>query len=456
MSILNSYEMFILELFNLDHHDVDKISYHNIAGNAYVDVKLSSHPCPCPECGYESPFIKGYVLKKIKHSALTDRSCILNYHARRYACPICHRTFYEKNPFVFKAQKISTLTVFNVLHDLKDFNETFSSVAKRYDISPTSVASIFDSHVDISRKPLPTHLNFDEVYAFRSQNSKYVCVLLDYIKQTPIDLLPSRHKDHLIDYFHLIPYEERQKVQFVCFDMWDTYRDVSKLMFPNCLTCVDRFHIMQDIGRKLDSVRKRVMKGFNDKRSDGYYLLKKFNWLLFKTDSDLFSPDNEKKFNYHFKTYLNYYDLSIMLRDLHPDLAASWKLKDEVIDLYENYTYENVQPQLYALIRKFLHSDIDEMVAIGNTLLEWKVEIINSFILVKDSYKIDKDTGEINYKPLRMNNGIIENRNKIIKCIKHNANGYTNWHRYRNRLLYVLDKNATFKLNPIEVKHDSL
>ncbi len=41
-----------------------------------------------------------------------------------------------------------------------------------------------------------------------------------------------------------------------------------------------------------------------------------------------------------------------------------------------------------------------------------------------------------------------ENRNKIIKCIKNNANGYTNWLRFRNRVMYVLDPNATFSLEP--------
>ena len=49
-----------------------------------------------------------------------------------------------------------------------------------------------------------------------------------------------------------------------------------------------------------------------------------------------------------------------------------------------------------------------------------------------------------------MNNGIIENRNKVIKCIKHNANGYSNWKRFRNRLMYVLDKDATYRLTPIK------
>lgn len=50
----------------------------------------------------------------------------------------------------------------------------------------------------------------------------------------------------------------------------------------------------------------------------------------------------------------------------------------------------------------------------------------------------------------KVNNAIIENRNKIIKCIKNNTNGYTNWSRLCNRVMYVLDPNATFSLEPRE------
>lgn len=450
MDILKPEEQFVLELFNLDDKLVDKIAYHNISGNAYIEVRLSPAPPPCPECGFTSPLVKGYVDKKIKHSALSDRSCNLIYHARRFVCPVCKRTFYENNPFSFNSMKISSLTVMNVLRDLKNFNETFSSVASRYHISPTSAASIFDSHVDISRKKLPRFINFDEVYAFRSKNSKYVCVLLDYISQSPVDLLPSRQKAYLIDYFHNIPLEERKAVEFACFDMWDTYRDVVKLMLPNCVCCVDRFHVMQDINRKFDKVRIRIMKGFHDTSSDGYYLLKKFNWLLFKTDPKLFDPNNKKQFNYHFKSYLNYNDLATKLRNLHPDIGVSWNLKDAVVDLYENYTFDTAPDRLNVIVRDFLSSNIDEMVDCGKTLLNWREEIINSFTIVKHSYKVDKDSGNVECRALRMNNGIIENRNKVIKCIKHNSNGYTNWKRFRNRLMYVLDKNATFSLNPIQ------
>lgn len=448
---LNSYQLYVLHLFNLEDNDIYSISYNSIKdknGTALIDITLVNHPIPCPNCGFDSPSIKEYVKKGITHSALSDRNCKIIYHARRYKCPVCGRTYYEKNPFVFNSQKISIKTIFNILEDLKDFNETFTSVAKRHNVSPTSTASIFDAHVDIPRKPLPTHICVDEVFAFKSKESKYVCVILDYKTHEVIDVLPSRHLRYLSDYFYKIPLEERENVEFISYDMWSPYKRIGKTFFPKSLGVVDHYHVIQDLHRRLDKIRINVMKSFR-KGTDGYYLLKKFNWMIFKNnDSDLFDPNAKRKLNHQFKTELNYHDIYLKLRDVHPRLAAVWALRDDVVDFYENCTYENAMENLLVIIKKFHECDIEEMRQFGDTLFKWRKEIVNSFIVVAHSYKVDKETGEIIYSAKKMNNGIIENRNKIIKCVKNNANGYTNWKRFRNRLLYVLNKDATFSLNP--------
>ncbi len=144
----NKEKQFILQLFNLEYSDVQDVSCIRAGNTVIIDITLASDPVPCPVCG---------------------------------------KTYYEHNPFVFKSMKISALTVYNILNDLKNYNETFSSVAKRYYISSTTVASIFDSHVDMKRKKLPEMINFDEVYAFRSDDSKYVCMLLDFKTHDPVD-----------------------------------------------------------------------------------------------------------------------------------------------------------------------------------------------------------------------------------------------------------------------------
>ncbi len=56
-------------------------------------------------------------------------------------------------------------------------------------------------------------------------------------------------------------------------------------------------------------------------------------------------------------------------------------------------------------------------------------------------YMINNETGEVEINPKHIRNAIIENRNKIIKAIKHNANGYTNWECFRKRVHYVLKPN---------------
>ena len=285
MNILSNDEQFVLQLFGLENEDVQSIQYMPAGDIAMVDITLAPHPIKCPECSYDSPKVKNYVLKKIRHSELTDRACILRYHARRFVCPVCGRTYYEANPFVFKSMKISIKTVYNVLEDLKNYNETFSSVASRYHISPTSAASIFDAHVQISRRTLPPMINFDEVYAFKTQTSKYVCVLLDFQKQVPIDVLNSRRYDHLLSYFQKIPLEERMNVEICCSDMYTVYRDVVHACFPRAVMIIDHFHLSQELHRQLDTVRLRAMKGCA-RDGDGYYLLKKFNWMLFKHIDD--------------------------------------------------------------------------------------------------------------------------------------------------------------------------
>ena len=91
----------------------------------------------------------------------------------------------------------------------------------------------------------------------------------------------------------------------------------------------------------------------------------------------------------------------------------------------------------------------------ARTMKNWKQEIINSFIVVKQSYKVDKDTGQVAVSDQKLNNGLMECKNSLLKTIKKNSCGYQNWDRFRNRCLYVLRPDALPLLNPIEEKKRS-
>lgn len=176
-----SIENTAIEIFGLTQADVQSLSAERNGTMTKLDVTLTPDYPKCPHCGCDHPKIYSYITKVITHSVLQEQNCILVYNARRYKCSWCHKTYYEKNPFVFKQQRISKKTVMDVLEALKDASATFSGVARRFNLSPTTVQAIFDEHVSVPRATkLPRVLQLDETYSFKSKDSRYVCMLLDY------------------------------------------------------------------------------------------------------------------------------------------------------------------------------------------------------------------------------------------------------------------------------------
>lgn len=453
----------ILALFNLERTNVEEFDVSHQKDGIHAYIRLVSRPHVCPVCGNRTEKVKSYYTRTITHSILNTTSCFIDYKARRYVCPRCHKTFYENNPFTMDGMKISLETVYNILRDLKNPRMTFTSAASRYHVSPSTVASLFDRHVHISRRKMPQYLCLDEVYSFKSYNSKYVCVLMDYHEQKIVDLLPSRKKYDLINYFSSIPREERENVKIVSFDMWETYRIVSKIMFPNSVQAVDHFHLIQELNRQVDRVRIRVMNKYYKRKqqlkskdsldenerlqleeaSKRYYALKKFNWMFFKNDNRIFDPNEEKKYNRVLQMYMNYYDIFDYMIHCDNDLDIAYDLKDTVISFYKKCTYDTAKRELEKIIIEMRSCTVKEMNAFANTLSKWKYEIINSFIVISESKGKDN---HIIHK--RISNGIIENRNKSIKLLKHSSNGYLNWERFRTRVLYCLNDDTTFYMYP--------
>ena len=233
--------------------------------------------------------------------------------------------------------------------------------------------------------------------------------------------------------------------------MYEVYRDVVHKVFPCSCMLLDYFHLSQDFHRKMNEVRIKVMKGYkDDKASDEYYLLKNSSWLLFKNPEDedkygrLFDVERERKYNSHFKSYMNYYDLKRKLLKINNDLTICYSLKLELVDFYSKSTIDNAQVNLEHLIRSCIDTNIEEMIAFSNNLIKLETGDHQFITIVGTEYKVEADKGQVVVCNKKVNNAIIENRNKIIKCIKNNANGYTNWSRFRNRVMYVLDPNTTF------------
>lgn len=182
---------FITTLVNVKREDLlDCIFYSK--SDASISITFTIIPLSNPSCPicHNPVHIHGYSPITMNHGIFSNRKCDLIYKKRRYLCKNCKITFYQSYPAFNSSERTTFETKVNILLDLKKYNETYSSVAKRYHLSSTQVLRIFDKHVHIDRKPLPRVLSMDEVYFPDSTyDSLYACVLMDFETGVLIEFL---------------------------------------------------------------------------------------------------------------------------------------------------------------------------------------------------------------------------------------------------------------------------
>ena len=390
-----------------------------VKGVSNYYVTLRNNGGHCPECGSYVTKVKDYVRKKI----VLDKDRIIFYKARRFVCK-CKKAFYEENPFSNERKKVSDHLIKCILGDLKRYNHTYLEVAEKYGISVTEVMDIFDRHVQIERKSLREVVSFDEFYFSRHSRNKYAFMILG-LNGEILDILPSRHKNKLLDYFKYIPEKERDRVKYVTMDMYENYRVIVRRRLKNAVICIDSFHVMEHINNALDEVRLFVLRRYSkNQKSDEYYLLKTKRHVLFKE-----GLSEEYEYNNHFRMKMNDYDYLSLILKIDPALSAAYELMKRYY-YFNHYWNEHTREEAYEYIRRYIDEcyllNLSSFEELGNTLNNWKQEIANSFI------PYTKRNGET----VRLSNGKIEGKNSYIKKMIRLANGYGNFKRFRNRVIY--------------------
>lgn len=274
-------------------------------------------------------------------------------------------------------------------------------------------------------------------------------------------------------------------------DLWKPYRDISKMFFPNAIHAIDPFHLKMEMSRCVRDVRMRAVranktKSLSDKKKKeltpseleeyetkhkNYILLTKWLWMFYKRPEDkCFNPNNKKYYNRTFKRYLNYYEIYNMILDVDDDLAEALGFQDRLYALFKKNDVKEAAKYLKKLITDLNDSDISEMRHFAGTLSTWKKEILNYFtpVYTGPEYSFDEDQYSHAESALikkfiantkkkytkRMGSNLIENRNQVIKNIKQCSYGYSNWSRFRNRILFVCKKDSTAFLEPKKIRND--
>jgi len=430
----------IIKLLNFEGFNISfkSIKTAQIDGIIYCYVTLEKNKQTCPICGGNNLIIKDYRTKKLKHSISTCKPCFIIYKARRYKCKCCNKVFYENNSFALKNNKCSVYTTFIVLETLRSHTVTFTDVAKQYNLSTTSIMNIFDQYVVCRRTPLPRILCFDEVYTSRKSYQKYAFVMVDFQKNKIVDVYQSRHLNRLSQNISNITQAEREKVEYIIIDMWDSYRTIGQLYFKNAKIAVDSFHVIQHLNEAMIKIRLRIMRKYDKKTKSlqandmYYYMLKRFHYFFVKNYEDIFNgPIKILKM----RTKWTKDEIRRYLLSIDNELKEAYYLKEKYREFNLTSDYNNCNEEFDELIEKFRNSHLEEFHEFGRILAKWKPYIKNSLIRINGR---------------RLSNGTIEGINSRIKTIMKGANGYQNFERLRNRIIYSINKDTPIQGTPIK------
>ena len=110
-------------------------------------------------------------------------------------------------------------------------------------------------------------IGVDEVQWHKGHHYQPVVYQIDEDQKRLLWVGPERTAKTLLRFFRFLGKERTAKLQFICSDMWQGYIKVIQKKAAHAVHILDRFHVMQRIGKAINDVRAAEVKQL---KADGY------------------------------------------------------------------------------------------------------------------------------------------------------------------------------------------
>ena len=383
-----------------------------------VQAKLDYPAPPCPHC--HGKMIK-YDFQKTSKIPLLEQAgtpTLLCLKKRRFQCKSCKRVTVAETSIVEKNHQISNLVRQKVAQLLTE-KVSLTDITRRLRVSTSTVYRKFDQfsfkeHFD----KLPRVMSWDE---FGFKKGALAFIAQNYETNELITILDNRRQTTIRNHFLKYPLKVRRKVQFITMDMSGAYIPLAHRLFPNAKIVLDRFHIIQHLGRAFLKTRIAIMNQF-DKKSLPYRALKN-HWRLFQKDSRKLSLNS-----FYSKTFRQ-------TLAPHEVVEKTLNFSEELANYYNLY-------QL--LLFHFQEKRVDEFFE----LIEENMSKVNHYFQTVFRTFIRHKQYIQNALETDYSNAKLEATNKLIKDIKRLGFGFRNFINFKKRVFITLNikKEKTYQV----------
>lgn len=317
---------------------------------------------------------------------------------RRFFCGRCRKPFTEPLP-TWMNGKYRYTKLFEETVAERLVSGSFSDVSKKSGVSSHTLIAILKrkaQRVEIPEGDLI--LNVDE-HSYRGRDLKIGIAEIN--NKRFLAILDDDNQTTLEDYFNSWPEEAKSRVLEVCIDMRSSYLTVLKKIFPKAKIVVDHFHVIKEMNRQVDEMRKILQP----EGKKGTRRIHRF--LLLKSRNNL----SERELRALDEVFVRFKD--------HSALKGSYFVKEKVREMYLSRTKAEAERKLDMLLSQLEHHEVGKLKEMRDTLIRWKPYILNFF-------------------ERRTTNAFIEGCHNKIKLIKRISYGFRNFENYVLKITLAL------------------
>ena len=148
--------------------------------------------------------------------------------------------------------------------NIQDDSISLTSIAKRYNISISSVQRIMDEcypDFKVNKEHLPETMCINEFKSVKNIDGAMSFVFADYQAK---NIVEDRRLNFLTEYFSRFSLEARNNVKYIYMDMYSPYISLVKSIFSKAEIVLDKFHIVNLVNRAFNQTRISIMNSLKD------------------------------------------------------------------------------------------------------------------------------------------------------------------------------------------------
>lgn len=313
------------------------------AGSLTIVAEVIEGDVPlCPDCG-KVVYRHGHRPNVFADTPMHMQPVRLEIWRPRYRCESCGKTLTPEFTFLDERRR-ATRRLVDAIRE-RVLSKTFRDMARETGLAVNTIKNIaIDLVADLERTvhyETPVIMGIDEVMIA----GDYRCVITNLATNTAFQMLEFRTQEHLKPYFRTL--KDREKVEWVCTDMWRPFKRSFSQYLPNARLVIDKFHVVKMASEALEDERKKFQAQLD--KDARLYVKKSIRWLTLKRPGNLSAAEAralhlvkehlpELALAYDFKeTFFRIYD--------DPDKASAMR----AFEAWENALPDGELPQFHAL-----------------------------------------------------------------------------------------------------------